>query len=155
MLYILCLVSIHTRYVKSPPGTLGAATGEHMDIIISNSSDKPIYEQITTQIKDSIVSGELAAGDQLPSIRALACDLGISAITTKRAYADLEAAGFIETVQGKGCFVAGVNREFLREERLRRVEDLLVQAAREARAAGVSTLELREMFDLVVEGEDR
>ena len=97
MLYILCLVSIHTRYVKSPPGTLGAATGELMDIIISNSSDKPIYEQITTQIKDSIVSGELAAGDQLPSIRALACDPGISAITTKRAYADLEAAGFIAT----------------------------------------------------------
>lgn len=126
-----------------------------MDIIISNSSDKPIYEQITTQIKDSIVSGELAAGGQLPSIRALANDLGISAITTKRAYADLEAAGFIETVQGKGCFVAGVNREFLREERLRRVEDLLVQAAREARAAGVSTSELREMFDLVVEGEGR
>lgn len=126
-----------------------------MDIIISNSSDKPIYEQITTQIKDSIVSGELAAGGQLPSIRALANDLGISAITTKRAYADLEAAGFIETVQGKGCFVAGVNREFLREERLRRVEELLVQAAREARAAGVSTSELREMFDLVVEGEGR
>lgn len=126
-----------------------------MDIIISNSSDKPIYEQITTQIKDSIVSGGLAAGDQLPSIRALANDLGISAITTKRAYADLEATGFIETVQGKGCFVAGVNREFLREERLRRVEELLVQAAREARAAGVSTSELREMFDLVVEGEDR
>ena len=126
-----------------------------MDIIISNSSDKPIYEQITTQIKDSIVSGGLAAGDQLPSIRALANDLGISAITTKRAYADLEAAGFIATVQGKGCFVAGVNREFLREERLRRVEELLVQAAREARAAGVSTSELREMFDLVVEGEGR
>ena len=126
-----------------------------MDIIISNSSDKPIYEQITTQIKDSIVSGELAAGGQLPSIRALANDLGISAITTKRAYADLEVAGFIETVQGKGCFVAGVNREFLREERLRRVEELLVQAAREARAAGVSTSELREMFDLVVEGEER
>ena len=126
-----------------------------MDIIISNSSDKPIYEQITTQIKDSIVSGELAVGDQLPSIRALANDLGISAITTKRAYADLEAAGFIETVQGKGCFVAGVNREFLREERLRRVEDLLVQAAREARAAGVSTSELREMFDRIVEGEER
>ena len=126
-----------------------------MDIIISNSSDRPIYEQITTQIKDSIVSGELEAGDQLPSIMALAKDLGISAITTKRAYADLEAAGFIETVQGKGCFVAGVNREFLREERLRRVEDLLVQAAREARAAGVSTSELREMFDLVVEGEER
>ena len=155
MLYILCLVSIHTRYVESPPWDAGRGDGRAYGHHFSNSSDKPIYEQITTQIKDSIVSGELAAGNQLPSIRALANDLGISAITTKRAYADLEAAGFIETVQGKGCFVAGVNREFLREERLRRVEDLLVQAAREARAAGVSTPELREMFDLVVEGEER
>ena len=151
MLYILCLVSIHTRYVKSPPGTLGAATGELMDIIISNSSDRPIYEQITTQIKDSIVSGELAAGDQLPSIRALANDLGISAITTKRAYADLEAAGFIETVQGKGCFVAGVNREFLREERLRRVEASLARAVCDARACGLSDDELREMLDIQLE----
>ncbi len=121
-----------------------------MDIIISNSSGRPIYEQITTQVRELILAGELKEGDQLPSIRALANDLGISAITTKRAYADLEAAGLIETVQGKGCFVAGVNREFLREERLRRAEDLLGQAVREARGAGLSADELREMFDLIV-----
>ena len=125
-----------------------------MDIIISNSSGKPIYEQITTQVRELILAGELKEGDQLPSIRALANDLGISAITTKRAYADLEAAGFIETVQGKGCFVAGVNREFLREERLRRVEDLLAQAVREARGAGLSADGLREMFDLIVGSEE-
>lgn len=125
-----------------------------MDIIISNSSGRPIYEQITTQVRELILAGELKEGDQLPSIRALANDLGISAITTKRAYADLEAAGLIETVQGKGCFVAGVNRELLREERLRRVEDLLAQAAREARGAGLGTDELREMFELIVGSEE-
>ena len=125
-----------------------------MDIIISNSSGRPIYEQITTQIKEAIIAGDLKAGDQLPSIRALANDLDISAITTKRAYANLETAGLIETVQGKGCFVAGVNREFLREEHLRRMEDLLGQAVREARAAGLSAAELREMLDLIVGSEE-
>ena len=86
-----------------------------MDIILSNSSDKPIYEQITSQVKAQILSGTLAAGAKLPSIRALASDLGVSVITTKRAYADLEQLGFICTVQGKGCFVAEGNQELLRE----------------------------------------
>ena len=90
-----------------------------MDIIISNASDKPIYEQITAQMKNLILNGTLAEGAQLPSMRALANDLRISVITTKRAYADLEAQGFIETVPGKGSFVAGGNMELLREERLR------------------------------------
>ena len=89
-----------------------------MDIIISNGSSEPIYEQITRQIKAAIMAGELAEGDPLPSIRALANDLRISVITTKRAYAELEEAGFIDTVQGKGSFVAGGNLELLREERL-------------------------------------
>ena len=80
-----------------------------MDIIISNSSGKPIYEQVEDQIKAAILSGELSEGEQLPSIRGLANSLRVSAITTKRAYTDLEAAGFIETVQGKGSFVAGGN----------------------------------------------
>ena len=77
-----------------------------VDIIISNNSDKPIYEQISSQIKSQILSGALACGEKLPSIRALANGVGVSVITTKRAYSDLEAEGFIETVQGKGCFVA-------------------------------------------------
>ena len=120
-----------------------------LDIIISNASDKPIYEQITSQLKSLILAGELAEGQQLPSIRALANDLHISVITTKRAYADLEAQGFVETVQGKGSFVAGGNMELLREERLRHIEDLLTKAANEARGSGVSLAELHDMLDLV------
>lgn len=89
-----------------------------MDIILSNSSDKPIYEQISSQVKAQILSGTLATGAKLPSIRALASDLGVSVITTKRAYADLEQLGFICTVQGKGCFVAEGNQELLRENQL-------------------------------------
>ena len=122
-----------------------------MDIIISNASDKPIYEQITAQMKNLILSGTLAEGAQLPSMRALANDLRISVITTKRAYADLEAQGFIETVQGKGSFVAGGNMELLREERLRHIEELLGSAVDEARNAGVDAQELHDMLDLLME----
>lgn len=120
-----------------------------MDIIISNASDKPIYEQISSQIKGLIASGELAEGAQLPSMRALANDLHISVITTKRAYTDLEAQGFIETVQGKGSYVAGGNAELLREEQLRRIESKLVAAAEEAAKAGIGIDELHEMLDLI------
>lgn len=119
-----------------------------MDIIIANSSSKPIYEQICDQIKAAILSGELAEGEQLPSIRALANSLRVSAITTKRAYADLEQAGFIETVQGKGSFVAGGNAELIREEQLRQVEDLIARAIEAGRALGLTDDELTEMFAL-------
>ncbi len=122
-----------------------------MDIIISNASDKPIYEQIVLQMKSLILSGDLQEGQQLPSIRALASDLRISVITTKRAYAELEAQGFIETVQGKGSFVAGGNAELLREERLRRIEELLESAVREARDAGIGQKELHDMLDMMAE----
>lgn len=120
-----------------------------MDIILSNSSDKPIYEQITSQVKSQILSGALAAGVKLPSIRALASDLGVSVITTKRTYADLEQLGFICTVQGKGCFVAEGNQELLRENQLCHVEELLAQAATQAEALGVTRGKLHEMLDLV------
>ena len=123
-----------------------------MDIIISNASGKPIYEQITSQMKNLVLDGTLAEGTQLPSIRMLANDLKVSVITTKRAYADLEAQGFIETVPGKGSFVAGVNMELLREERLRRIEGLMAQAVDEAKAAGVSRDDLHDMLDLLLEG---
>lgn len=120
-----------------------------MEIIISNASDKPIYEQIASQIKDAVLAGELAAGDALPSIRALANDLHVSVITTKRAYSDLESLGFIETVQGKGSFVAGGNLELLREERLRHIEDLLGRALDAARSANVTIAELHDMLDVL------
>ena len=126
-----------------------------MEIVISNSSDKPIYEQIASQIREQVLAGTLVEGEQLPSIRSLATQLRISAITTKRAYQDLEAQGFIHTVPGKGCFVAGDNLELLREERLRQVEISLEKAVSDARTAGVSADELREMLDLLLEEDDQ
>lgn len=124
-----------------------------MDIIISNGSSKPIYEQIAEQIKSAIANGTLSEGEPLPSIRALASDLRISVITTKRAYAELEEAGFIDTVQGKGSFVAGGNLELLREERLRQIEGLLRKAVAEARAAGILDTELRDTLDVLLDEE--
>lgn len=122
-----------------------------MEIIISNSSDKPIYEQISTQIKNAILQGELTTGQALPSIRSLASDLRVSVITTKRAYSDLEALGYIETRQGKGSFVAGGNLELLREEQLRHIEALLQEALTNAETAGVSLKELHDILDTLAE----
>lgn len=122
-----------------------------MDIIISNASSEPIYGQIAAQIKGAILSGELAPGDSLPSIRAFANDLRVSVITTKRAYADLEEAGFIDTVQGKGSFVAGGNLELLREEQLRQVEGYLSQAVSAAEAAGIPVSELAAMLQALTD----
>lgn len=108
-----------------------------MEIIISNSSDKPIYEQICLQIKSMIMEGTLSAGEALPSMRALAKDLHISVITVQRAYEDLTRDGFIETVSGKGSFVASRNMDFIREEMLRTAEELLQKAAEIGRAHGI------------------
>lgn len=124
-----------------------------MDIIIQNTSGKPIYEQITAQIKNQILSGALQAGDALPSMRLLAKELRISVITTKRAYEELERDGFIETVTGKGSFVTAQNAELLREEALRRTEQALRGAVDTARQGGVTDSEVREMLELVLEGE--
>lgn len=125
-----------------------------MEIIISNSSNQPIYEQIVRQVKGQIMAGDLTAGEQLPSIRALANSLRVSAITTKHAYADLEAQGFIETVQGKGSFVAGGNAEILREERLREIEERLLQAIEAGRALDLGYEELIEMMRTLLESDD-
>lgn len=125
-----------------------------MEIIISNSSNQPIYEQIVRQVKSQIMAGDLVAGEQLPSIRALANSLRVSAITTKRAYADLETQGFIETVQGKGSFVAGGNDELLREERLREVEAHLGKAIDAGRALDLADEELIEMMRTLLESDD-
>ena len=124
-----------------------------MDIIISNSSGRPIYEQITGQIKNSIITGALNAGDALPSMRLLAKELRISVITTKRAYEDLEREGFIETVAGKGSFVAQKNMEFIREEQLRKAETLLQSAVDVAKAGGLTLEELSEMLLLLYNGD--
>jgi GntR family transcriptional regulator len=120
-----------------------------MQIILSNSSKEPIYEQIARQIKEQIIRGELQPGEALPSIRNLARELQISVITTKRAYEELEREGFIEAVGGKGSFVSGANRELIREKRLRLLEAKLVEALRDARALGLGPAELKEMLELL------
>ena len=125
-----------------------------MDIILSNSSGKPIYEQIADQVREQILSGALSAGDALPSMRVRAKELRISVITTKRAYEELERDGFLDNVPGKGCFVAPQNRELLREAQLRRVEDVLAQAVDEARKGGFSLSELQELLTLLYQGDE-
>jgi GntR family transcriptional regulator len=122
-------------------------------IIISNSSPEPIYEQIARQIKAEIIAGNLEEGAALPSIRALAHDLQVSVITTKRAYDELERGGFLDSVGGKGTFVAAQNPAFLREKRMNVVEEKLAAAVAEARLLGVGLEELNEMLHLLYEGE--
>lgn len=122
-----------------------------MNIIISNQSGKPIYEQIAEQVKALILTGELREGDALPSMRLLAKELRISLITTKRAYEELERDGFVATVPGKGCFVAGKNLELIREEQLRQVESCLQKAKEAADLCGLSTEELIEALKTICE----
>lgn len=124
-----------------------------MDIILSNSSDEPIYAQIVSQIKSLIMNGELSQGEALPSMRTLAAQLRISVITTKRAYEELERDGFIENFAGKGCFVKRQNTDFLREETVRRTEELIARACEQARMCGLTSDELKEMIDIMYEGE--
>lgn len=124
-----------------------------MTILIDNKSGQPIYEQIYAQIKSQIVSGVLSEDELLPSIRNLAKDLGISVITTKRAYDELEKNGFIYTAAGRGCFVAHKNTEMLREEHLRQIEQLLEAACRLAASVGIGAEELAEMLRLISEEE--
>jgi len=120
-----------------------------MRIFISNASSDPIYLQIFSQIRDAIIREELRAGEGLPSIRSLARDLGISVITTKRAYDDLEAAGFVSSVGGKGTYVAGGNPAFLKEARLRLIEEKLAEAAAIAATIGIGRRELSSMLDVI------
>ncbi len=122
-----------------------------MKIIVSNSSDEPIYEQISKQIKGMILKGELKEGDLLPSIRGLARDLQISVITTKRAYDELEKEGFIETVQGKGSFVAAQNKELMKEKKLKIIEEKLVEVVEESKLLGLSYEEIEEMLKILFE----
>lgn len=120
-----------------------------MEIVISNTSGKPIYEQITNQIKNLILSKELIPGEPLPSMRLLAKELRISVITTKRAYEDLERDGFITTVIGKGSFVSETNTELMKEEQYRKIEDYLSKAADNAKKSGIKLEELHQLLDMI------
>ena len=120
-----------------------------MDIIISNSSGVPIYEQIEEQIKSQIMNGELAEEDALPSMRVLAKELKISIITTKRAYEELERDGFIESVTGKGSFVKGINSDIVKENMMFAIEELLDKAVDKALLGKVSCEQLTQMLELL------
>ena len=120
-----------------------------MDIIIRNTGETPIYDQITRQVKTLILTGALNEGEVLPSMRSLAHDLRISVITTKRAYEELEREGFITRVPGKGCFVAPRNLELVRENALRQVEEHLQRAVEAAKLGGIAAAEVRETLDIL------
>lgn len=119
-----------------------------MDIIISNSSNKPIYEQITSQIKAMIMSGELQTGDAIPSMRALAKSIHVSVITVQKAYEDLQRDGFIETTVGRGSYVSARNKEFYQEEQQRMAEEHLQAAAEIGRNSSIPLEKLQELLSL-------
>lgn len=127
---------------------------DYVEIIISNKSVKPIYEQITSQIKEKVMNGELDAGDPLPSMRALAKSLHISVITAQRAYEDLQRDGFIETVAGRGCFIAEQNRDFIQEEQQKKAEVHLQEAAAIGRISGIKLDKLIELLTIFYLGEE-
>lgn len=120
-----------------------------MEIILSNASDRPIYEQIISQIKELIMKGELKPGEAMPSMRKLAKSLHVSVITTQRAYDDLQRDGFIVTIPAKGTFVSTQNQDFIREENLRRIESLLSDAAALGRENGLSLEDLKNTLEIV------
>ena len=125
-----------------------------MDIILTNAASQPIYDQIVSQVKAQILSGKLKEGDALPSLRALAKDLRISVITTKRAYEELEREGFIVSLTGKGSFVAGANTELIREEHLRRLEDHLREAVSLSLLCGLDLDGLTSILSMLYKEED-
>lgn len=141
------ILTVYTVYIQSQKG-------EFMNIIISNSSGAPIYEQIREQIKNKIVSNELKTGELLPSIRVLAKDLRISVITTKNAYEELEKEGYVQTIPGKGTYVANKNIELIREEQLQKIESLMDTAVSIAKISQISKEDLRNMLEILY-GEEK
>lgn len=124
-----------------------------MNIIISNRTSKPIYEQIASQIKGSIMSGELQTGEALPSMRALAKSLKVSVLTVQNAYECLQRDGFIETTAGKGCFVSAQNQDFYLEEQQKKIEELFIAAIEIARCSGIKQEKLETLLKVLCEEE--
>ena len=125
-----------------------------MEIIVSNKASRPLYEQIATQIKTAIMSGELKAGESIPSVRALAKSLHISILTVQKAYSTLQEDGFIETTAGKGCYVSAQNQDFYLEEQQKRIEEKFSEAIEIARASGISFDNLIDLLTLLYEEDD-
>lgn len=122
-----------------------------MEIVVSNKTSRPLYEQISTQVKTQIMSGELKAGEALPSIRSLAKSLQISVLTVQKAYDLLQADGFIETTAGKGCYVSVQNQDFYLEEQQKKIEEYFNEAIKTARASGIPLNKLISLLTLLYE----
>lgn len=127
--------------------------GEKMNIIITNSSGIPIFEQIENAIKEAIFSNELKEGEMLPSVRSLANDLKISFLTVKRAYDELEKAGFIKTVQGKGSYVSPKNLDLIKEEKLKEIQDYIEKIYEVSKLSNITKEEVSELFKMIFEEE--
>lgn len=125
-----------------------------MEIVVSNKASRPLYEQIATQIKTSIMSGELKAGEAIPSVRALAKSLHISILTVQKAYSMLQEDGFIETTAGKGCYVSAQNQDFYLEEQQKKIEERFSEAIEIAHASGISFDKLIELLTILYEEDD-
>ena len=125
-----------------------------LNIIISSNTSKPIYEQITSQMKAMVMSGELKTGDQIPSMRALAKSLHVSVITVQKAYEDLQRDGFIETTVGRGSFISAQNKDFVQEEQQRIAEEHLQEAADIGRTNGIKLEKLIELLTMFYQGEE-
>lgn len=125
-----------------------------MEIVVSNKASRPLYEQISTQIKAAIMSGELKAGEAIPSVRALAKSLHISILTVQKAYATLQEDGFIESTAGKGCYVSAQNQDFYLEEQQKKIEEHFIEAIEVARASGISFDKLINLLTLLYQEEE-
>ena len=128
--------------------------GDDVEIVVSNKASSPLYEQIATQIKAAIMSGELKAGEAIPSVRALAKSLHISILTVQKAYATLQEDGFIETTAGKGCYVSAQNQDFYLEEQQKKIEEKLSEAVGIARTSGINLDKLISLLTLLYQEDD-
>ncbi len=146
---ICCIYTLYTLYTYITILTFFNQKIRIVKILIANSSRDPIYEQISKQIRSQIIAGDMKEGDPIPSIRKLAREIQVSVITTKKAYETLEREGYIDTVTGRGTFVAAQNRELLREIKMKIIEDRIGEAVSDAKLFGVTLDELNEMLNLL------
>ena len=128
--------------------------GEKLEIIVSNKASRPLYEQISTQIKAAIMSGELKTGEAIPSVRSLAKSLHISILTVQKAYSTLQEDGFIETTAGKGCYVSAQNQDFYLEEQQKKIEEKFAEAVEIARSSGIKLEKLTDLLTLLYEEDE-
>ena len=153
-IYLLTTVAIRSILYLYSHNSTKQNGGEKLEIIVSNKASRPLYEQISTQIRAAIMSGELKTGEAIPSVRSLAKSLHISILTVQKAYSTLQEDGFIETTAGKGCYVSAQNQDFYLEEQQKKIEERFLEAIEIARASGISFDKMIELLTILYEEED-